>query len=117
MRYRKLDTDGDMRFGNQQSDFYRDVPQAVGQAVQTRLGLIAGEWYVDVSSGVPYQGGVLGKYTKDTADPILRDTILNTQGVSSILAYESSSNQDTRLFSVTGSIDSIYGETPITGVV
>lgn len=117
MRYRKLDSGDDMTFGNQQSDFYRDVPEAPGQAVGTRLRLLSGEWYVDVSVGVPYQGGVIGKHTKDTADPVIRDAILNTQGIDAILSYESSFDGDTRIFTVSATVSTIYGEAVFSGVI
>lgn len=117
MRYRKLDTNGDMTFGNQQSDFYRDVPEAPGQAVGTRLGLISGEWYIDISAGVPYQGGVLGKFTRESADPVIRDAILNTQGVTELLNYESAFDADTRKYSVRGEVNTAFGEVAFVGVV
>lgn len=116
MRYRKLDAGGDMTFGLQQSDFYRDVPEAPAQAVLTRLRLLRGEWFLDISKGVPYQGGVLGKYTSKSADPIIRDTILKTPGVSGIASYESSFNPDTRVFTIAGVVDTIYGPVPFSGV-
>jgi hypothetical protein len=117
MRYRKLDGNGDMTFGNQQADFYRDVPDAPGQAVLTRLRLVSGEWYLDISAGVPYQGGVLGKFTKDTANPILRDAILGAQGVTSLNDYDYNFNPDTRTYTVSGNIDTVYGVTALPGVV
>ncbi|MNO26509.1 hypothetical protein D3C76_163630 [compost metagenome] len=117
MRYRKLDADGDMTFGQQQANFWRDVPDAPAQAILTRLKMFAGEWYLDISEGVPYQGGVLGKYTKDSADSILRNVILNTPGVAAILSYESSFEPNTRVFSVHGIVSTIYGEATFNGVV
>jgi len=117
MRYRRLDENGDMTFGLQQSNFYRDVPEAPAQAILTRLRLWYGEWYLDITLGVPYQGGVLGKYTSESADIVLRDVILNTPGVLAILTYESSYNPDTRVYTVNGTVSTIYGEAPFTGVI
>jgi hypothetical protein len=117
MRYRKLDQDNDMQFGNQQADFYRDVPEAPAQAVGTRLRLVSGEWYLNINEGTPYQGGVLGKYTKDSADPVIRSRILGTQGVDSILDYESGFDPDTRAFAARGEINTIYGPAPINEVL
>lgn len=117
MRYRKLDANGDMTFGNGQSDFYRDVPEAPAQAIDTRLGLILGEWFVDVTEGTNYVGRVLGKYTKDTADLTIRERILNAKGVNSILSYSSTFDPETRKWVATGTVDTIYGEVPFAGVI
>lgn len=117
MRYRKLADDKDMTFGNQQADFWRDVPQAPAQAVETRLGLFSGEWYIDISEGTPYQGGVLGKHTQASYDPILRDRILNSEGVIAILSYESIYDGDLRTLTVRAEIDTIYGPTTFVGVL
>lgn len=117
MRYRILDSDGDMTFGNGQANFYRDVPEAPGQAIDTRLGLFLGEYFVDVTAGTDYVGSVLGKYTKDSADMIIRERILKAQGVNSILSYSSTFDPDTRKYTISGSADTIYGEVPFAGVV
>lgn len=117
MRYRKLDSLGDMQFGLQQADFWRDVPDAPAQAINTRLGLFAGEWYLDSEAGVPYQTGVLGKYTKATADAILRRTILETPGVLAVLSYSSSFNPDSRTYSVNCTVNTVYGEAAFNGVL
>lgn len=106
-----------MSFGNQQADFLRDVPEAPAQAVMTRLKLLSGEWYLDNSQGVPYQGGVLGYHTAETADPIIRDQILNTQAVTGITNYSDSLNPDTRQKSVVAEIDTLYGPVVVQGVV
>jgi hypothetical protein len=113
MRYRKEDANGDYVFGNQGADFYRDQPEAVAQAVKTRLGLYTGEWFLDTTDGTPWRTEVLGKYTKDTYDAIIKARILDTQGVDEILAYSSSFDGNTRVLSISATINTIYGQTPV----
>jgi len=117
MRYRKLTAGGDMTFGSQQGDFYRDVPEAPAQAIDTRLGLFLGEWFIDVTEGTNYVGGVLGKYTKESADLVIRERILGARGVLAIVEYESSFNPDTRVWTAIGRVDTIYGEVAFSGVL
>ena len=78
MKYRKLTENGDYAFGRGGADMHADTPEAVGQAVLTRLRLFAGEWFVDLKEGTPYVPGVLGKHTQDTYDPVFRERILDT---------------------------------------
>lgn len=113
MRYRKEDANGDYVFGHQLADFYQDVPEAVAQAVKTRLGLFTGEWYLDTTDGTPWRTEVLGKYTKETYDAVIKDRILGTQGVTEILTYSSTFDGDSRELDVAGMIDTIYGQVPI----
>ncbi len=111
MRVRQLTSDGDMRFGHQQYDFYRDVPEAPAQCVQTRLMFWQGEWYLDLTDGTPYQGGVLGTNTELTADSVIRDRILNTRGVTGIEegTYNSQLDRATRRLSAACTIDTAFG--------
>jgi hypothetical protein len=113
LRYRKLAADGDYSFGNGQLDFYRDVPEAVAQSVQTRLLLWLGEWFLNIDEGTPYMLSILGKKTKTEADAAIQDRILTTDGVVNIEEYESSINQDTRSMIVNATINTIYGPTAI----
>lgn len=115
MRYRKLDTDGDMVFGGGQAAFYRDVPEAPAQAAMTRLQLYEGEWFLDTRDGTPWKTKVLGKHTAASRDPVLRARILGTTGVKGITAYASQVNRDTRTFSVQATIDTIYGQAVVKG--
>jgi hypothetical protein len=112
MRYRKLDADGDYVFGGQQADFYKDSPDAVGQAVLTRLRLARGEWFLDTTEGTPWDR-VLGKYTSGTYDAAIRQRILGTQGVLSLAAYTSTLKSEQRALSVTATINTIYGTTTV----
>lgn len=113
MRVRKQSTSGDYTFGSGQLDFYRDVPEAVGQVVGTRLLLWLGEWYFNIDDGTPYLQTILGKHTKELADTVIQDRILNTQGMVSIENYESAIDAETRLMTVTCDINTIYGPTEL----
>lgn len=113
MRYRKQTADGDYSFGSGQLDFYRDVPEAVGLAVKTRLLLWLGEWFLNIDEGTPFMQGILGKHSKVTADVTIQDRILNTQGMVSIENFESSVDQNLRLMTVSCDLNTIYGPTAL----
>ena len=117
MRYRKLSATGDFTFGHQQSDYWNNVPDAVAQAVLTRLALFSGEWFLDTSDGTPWRTEVLGKYTMQTYDAVLKARILNTPGVSSIAAYSSTFDGNSRKLSITATINTIYGSTTVKGTL
>ncbi|MDE2403041.1 MAG: hypothetical protein KGL90_15400 [Burkholderiales bacterium] len=108
MRYRKLDAAGDYTLGSGQ-DFHVDTPQAVAQAVQTRLNLALGEWFIDTTDGMPWSTEVLGKYTANTRDSVIKDRILGTPGVVSIDDYSSQFDGSKRRLSVAASITTAYG--------
>ena len=117
MRYRKLDANGDYSFGGQQADFYRDSPDAVAQAVQTRLLLLLGEWFLDITEGMPWSTEVLGKYTGDTYDSAIRQRILGTPGVTELTDYSSTLDSVKRTLTVTATINTIYGSTPVQATI
>lgn len=110
-RYRKLSPGGDYTFGAGQLDFYRDVPEAPAQAVQTRLLLWLGEFFLNIDEGTLYMQGILGKHSKQSADTTIQDRIQNTQGVVSLANYQSEVDPDTRVMSVSCDLNTIYGPT------
>lgn len=116
MKYRKLDASGDYSFGNGSADFWKDQPEAVAQAVQTRLFLFRGEWFLDTTEGMTWKTEVLGVRTANTRDPAIRRRVLGTPGCKAITDYSSSLSRDTRAFSVNLTIDTIYGAATLTGV-
>lgn len=120
MRYRKLDANDDYQFGNSQLDFYINEPAAVGQAVETRLLLWLGEWYLDISAGTPYTQGILGKYSQAVADSTIQQQVLNTTtddgstiAVTGIPKYVSTIDPNTRSMDVEFSVNTIYGPTTV----
>ena len=113
MRYRKLSSAGDYTFGQSAASFYKDQPEAVGQAVATRLKLIQGEWFLDVTKGTPYNAKILGTNKMATYDAAIQDVILNTPGVTGITEYSSGVDPNTRAAFVNCTINTIYGTTQL----
>jgi len=108
MRYRKLDARGDYSFGHSATEFYVNTPAAVAQAVLTRLKLIQGEWFLDVTVGTPYGTQILGENTTNTYDLAIQEVILGTQGVTEIVSYSSTFDHQNRKVTVTCTIDTQY---------
>lgn len=113
MKYRKLSESGDYVFGNGQLDFLVNTPDMVAQKIKTRLLLWLGEWFLDVEEGTAWLQGVLGKQQESTRDTVIRTRILETEGVTSIVSYESIVDADNRRLSVSLIVDTIYGETTL----
>lgn len=113
MRYRRLNSDGDMTFGNGHKDFLVDSPEAVAQAVITRLKLWLGEWFIDESEGMPWLQSVIGYGTNDTAEPAVRRHILQTQGVLTIESFSFEKNSETREIKIDATVNTIYGSATI----
>jgi hypothetical protein len=120
VRYRKLDQNGDYVAGNGSADFWYNQPEAVGQAVLTRLLLFRGEWFLDITEGTPWggfpinplvvqQGQILGTHTRLTRDVALKMRTLATSGLSNIANYDSQFEPNGRRFSVQMTINTIYG--------
>lgn len=109
MRYRALDADDDYSFGQGPGEFLVDSPEAVGQAVKTRLALWTGEWFLDLLEGTPYATQILGENTKGTSDQVIQQRIIDTPGVAAITEY--ASILQGRALSVAATITTLYGET------
>lgn len=117
MRYRELAKDGDYVFGVGKSSILVDSPEAVGQAVKTRLLLKTEEWFLDVTEGTPYATDILGTGTKPTYDAAIRERILDTEGVTEIVAYKSDLDATTRGLLVTATIATRYGQITVEQVL
>lgn len=112
MRVRALDANGDMTFGHGQADFLINSPEAVAQIVRTRLLLLQGEWFLDVTDGLAFSTRIVGYNTQATYDAAIRERILDTQGVTSIDSYSSVRDAERHL-TVNATISTIYGQATI----
>lgn len=117
MRYRQIDSNNDYTGFSGNTRFLVNSPATVAQAVETVLGLLQGEWFLDSTVGVPYATQVLGTGTQATRDLVIQNAILGTEGVTDINQYSSTFNPTTRSFTVNCTIDTLYGPATITAVV
>lgn len=113
MLLRKLDNNGDMQFGNGTANFYKDTPEAIAQNIYTRLKLWLGEWYLDTDEGTDWLGKCLGKNSMDSALLEIKQRILGTTGVNSIQNFSASIEPTSRKLTITGTVNTIYGNTDI----
>ncbi len=113
MIYRKLSGSGDYVFGLGPGNFYKDSPEAVAQAVLTRLKLFQGEWFLDLTRGTPYESQILGTGKATLYDSAIQAVILETPGVTGLASYSSGVDQVTRALYINCTIDTLYGTTPL----
>ena len=71
MKYRKLDENGDYIFGHNSFD-YIEKDEAIAQAIKTKLYLFYGEWWEDISLGLPMFQSILGQVSNNN----LRQTVI-----------------------------------------
>lgn len=109
MRYRKLDENGDYVFGVGVNSFLINSPEAVAQAVLTRLKLWVGEWFADTSDGTGWNQSILGKRSGNLYELTLRQRVLETPSVQSIEEFEGDLDPETRKLTVSIVLNTIYG--------
>lgn len=114
MRYRSLSATGDSTFASGATNFFVNNAAAVAQAILTRLRLLTGEWFLDVTEGTPYLTQVIGRNTTPTYDRAIKDRILGTIGVLSIDTYSSFLNRAARSLTVNATVSTIFGAVPVT---
>lgn len=116
MRYRKLTESGDYSFGNGSNQILVNSPDAVAQAVSTRLALHQGEWFLDSQEGMPWSTQVFGTGTRTIHDSAIQQRILGTPGVLSIDNYQSYKDASRKLV-VSCFINTLYGSSPLQQVL
>lgn len=103
-----LDDDGDLVVGTD-LEFSRGV-QAVAQGVRIRLLTFLGEWFADLSIGVPYYRDILGqKFDQGRVHSAVRGAILSTPGVREITSLSASYTRSTRILTVEWEVLTEFG--------
>ncbi|PHM39257.1 bacteriophage protein [Xenorhabdus mauleonii] len=111
MRYRREDN-GDYSFGQGDNTFLINSPEAVAQAVKTRLDLWRGDWFLDTAEGTPYREAVLEKNYASAM--LLRERLLNTEGVTEIVSLDAKRDPDNRKMTITATLNTRYGKVTVT---
>lgn len=88
MKYRRLDADGDMLPARGNPPF--EGSAAVAAAVRSRILMFLGEWWETPDEGldISYFFGYQNDEKKRVAEALLRQRIIETQGVDDILELE-----------------------------
>jgi len=107
---RRLDANGDFVISGEV--WIYDI-EAIQQTIQTRIYLFSAEYWRDVSDGTPWINSILGKNnsvnTIQSKSSLLKNRILNTEGVITILEWSSDFDYSTRKFTIVATILTEYG--------
>jgi len=114
MRYRPLSPLGDYTLGQ---PFLTNSPQAVAQAIGTRLRLWLGQFFLDITDGTPWPQQVLGERYNKVPDAAIKARILNTIGVVQLTAYSSQFDGNTRILTVNATVQTQFSLTPVPVVI
>ena len=86
--------------------------EALRLKINERLSLFKGTWIIDIDAGVPYLTDILTKpIDPGLAASILNNEILKEDEVTSISEVETTLDPETRIFTYTATVNTIYGTT------
>ena len=112
MTVRRLDENGDIV--TQGTQFLTGIEE-IEQTIRTRLRLFLGEYFRDISDGIPWFEQILGKGTSMSArEAALRNRILRTPGVVRLTSFSTDFNVDTRKYTVTAGALATFGLLTVT---
>ena len=113
MEHIALDSENQLMFENGTFRIVADGAELL-QNLRCRLLSYEGEYFLDRTSGVPYFQQIFKKpLDLSNAESILKQVILETDGVESIIKFAVSFNSSIRKLAIEFSIETIYG--PIEG--
>ena len=115
MRYRRLDNDGDYTFGAGGADMLVDI-EACAQSIRTRLWLLFGEWWEDLTDGLPLFQKILAQRDINIASEAIRNRILSTTHVRDIIYFSADWDNEQRYLLISCVVDTDYGQVTVEGV-
>lgn len=111
MTVRKLDVEGDIVTSGVQFTTGQDE---IAQTIRTRLRLFLGEYFRNINEGTPWFQSILNKRgTLTNKDAIIKQRILQTEGVERIVEYNADYDIDTRVYNITSVVQTPFGNVPI----
>lgn len=116
-RTRALDSNGDYVTSGSKVWLYDG--EAIAQTIITRLKLISTEYWRDANEGTPWFTEVIGKnnnkYTITSKERVIKNRILNTDGVLSITEWSADFNGANRTLFVSFTVLTEFGRITISG--
>lgn len=114
MKYRKLDSNGDYTFGNNNADYVTDL-DAVVQAIRTKILLFYGEWWEDIGIGIPMFQSLIGQVNPEGLKQSA--TLLLTKRIQELNEVTSVNNIDLKIekrtISFSADVDTVYGQASV----
>jgi hypothetical protein len=87
------------------------------QCARTRLGLVKGEWFLDVTAGVRYfelddgQGAIFAKpLDRSLVESEIKTCLLGTVGIAGLTSFAFVPNRTTRRGSISASVITVDGD-------
>lgn len=94
-----------------------DIDEIV-QHIKTRLQLFLGEWFLDIEAGVPWFQEIFVKPAKlNEIEVIIKNEILQTEGVNELLEFDLSFDSATRIFNIQFTCNTDLGDSENVEVV
>lgn len=84
---------------------------AVAQGLRIRLLMFLGEWFLDLSMGIPYLNIIGQAYDDVLVRTVFRKVILSCPGVQSLASLAVSLNSQTRQLTVSWTVVTVFGDT------
>lgn len=95
----KLTEDGDLFLSDEGELATVTGPEELAQRIATTLNLVRGEWFLEITRGLPWQETILTKHQDTTTvDAVLRAEIASIEGVAQVLAYASEYDPQSRTY-------------------
>lgn len=89
---------------------FADGVDQIAQNLGIRLRFILGEWFLDITAGIPYYEDFFIKAPNQiNVESILKNEIINTPGINEITSFVSNYNNVNRTYSVEFTADTDLG--------
>lgn len=112
----KLTNDHDIDIVSNDFTLTQTESESLKQRLIIKLLTFQEEWFLDQTEGIPYYQSILGKNrSKESIDTIFKTAILDTPDVVSLLSFQSSIDNLTRIYTMSFKVQSNNAEeaTPI----
>lgn len=115
LKYRKIDENGDMVFGETGDSGFLESSEAMAQVLKTRLAACEDEWWEDDPGALPWFTEILGSMVSqgrvDEIDLMVIERIMSTVGVNSVSNIESYVKDRHYYFTCTA--HTVHGDVPV----